>query len=136
MISRFDPFSDIQRLQDQFRRVHQREERPQFVPTVDIFEDAEGIHLRADLAGLKAEDVHVQFENRVLTLSGERKQEHERVAEGYHRIERAYGQFSRSFAVPSSVDGENIQATMREGVLTLMLPKKSPAQARKITVTS
>jgi HSP20 family protein len=118
MLRRFDPFARA----------------AGFTPAVDIFEDKESISVRAELAGLKAEDVHVSVENDVLTLRGERKLEREEQKQGYRRIERAYGSFTRSFALPEIVDGEKIHAEMKDGVLTLRLPKKGEAQPRRVDV--
>lgn len=135
MLNRWDPFAEINRLQDQFRRAADQAERPSFAPAVNIFEDKEGIHLTAEVPGMKPEDVHVDVENRVLTISGERKLEKAEQKDGYHRIERSYGRFTRSFTLPDTVDGEKIVANIRDGVLTVVLPKRAVAQPKKINVT-
>ena len=80
--------------------------------------------MRAELPGARAEDVHVSVDNDILTVRGERKLEQEDKRAGYHRIERSYGSFARSFALPANVDGEHVDAEMRDGVLTVRLPKK------------
>lgn len=135
MLNRWDPFAEINRLQDQFRRnVDAEAHAPTFAPAINIYEDKEGIHLTAEVAGLKPEEVHVNVENRVLTIAGERKLEKADNKDGYHRIERAYGKFTRSFTLPDTVDGEKIAANMKDGVLTVLLPKRAAVQPKKISV--
>ncbi|MBZ0118255.1 MAG: Hsp20/alpha crystallin family protein [Sandaracinaceae bacterium] len=133
MLTRWDPFAEMSRLQDNLNRTW-GEPRMVFQPSVDIFEEPEAIVLKAEVPGMKSEDVHVHVENNVLTLRGERKLEHEEKKEGYHRIERAYGSFSRSFALPKSVDAENIAAELKDGVLTLRLPKRAAPEKRRIEI--
>ena len=136
MLTRFDPFAEMTRLQDHLMRWNQSASQSDFAfrPTVDIFEDEAAIQLKADLAGVKSDDVHIEVENGVLTLRGERKLEHSEKQKGYHRVERAYGAFSRSFALPDTVDGENIDAGFNNGVLTLTIPKRPAAQKKQIKV--
>ena len=138
MLERWNPFAEIQRMQDEAFSRHQGSDRRQlaFAPLVDIFEDKDAIFVKAELPGVKAEDVHIHSENNVLTLSGTRKLEKEDNRDGYHRIERTYGSFSRSFSLPATVDASAIEATLEEGVLTLKLPKRADAQPRKIDVKS
>lgn len=133
MLSRWDPFSEISRLQGDLNRLW-GESRASLNPAVDIFEEDGTIVMKAEVPGLKAEDIHVNVENGVLTLSGERKLENEDEREGYHRIERSYGSFARSFALPKTVDGEAIDASLDAGVLTLRLPKREAAQPKRIEV--
>ena len=138
MLTRFDPFAELNRLQDQMFRWNQTSPSRElgFRPTVDIFEDEAAIKVTAELAGVKPDDVKIEVENNVLTLRGERKLEHEERAEGYHRVERSYGQFSRSFALPDTVDSEKIDAAFKDGVLKLTLPKRPAAQKKEIKVNS
>jgi HSP20 family protein len=105
-----------------------------FAPMVDVFEDDDNIELRAELPGLKPNEVEIDVTDNVLTLSGERKLEHDEEREGYRKIERSYGRFSRSFTLPRNVDTENIKAEMNEGVLSLTLPKREVQKARRIEV--
>lgn len=133
MLSRWDPFSEISRLQGDLNRLW-GESRAGFQPAVDIFEEEGAIVMKAEVPGMKAEDLHVNVENGVLTLSGERKLENEEQREGYHRIERSYGSFTRSFVLPKTVDGESIDASLDGGLLTLRLPKREAAQPRRIEV--
>jgi HSP20 family protein len=135
MLTRWDPFAEINRLQDEFRKMADRNPVPAFTPAINIYEDKEGIHLTAEVPGMKPEEVNVQVENRVLTISGERKLEKEENKDGYHRIERSYGKFARSFTLPDTVDGEKISAAVKDGVLTVLLPKRAAAQSKKINVS-
>jgi HSP20 family protein len=134
MLTRFNPFEEMQRLQDEFFRPWGNAQRSALRPAVDIHEDETSIRVLAELPGLRAEDVSVEVEDNVLTLSGERKLEHEDKREGYHRIERAYGSFSRSFVLPRTVDTQGIEAEMKDGTLHLRLPKRAESQPRRIDV--
>ncbi len=137
MLTRFDPFAEMSRLQDQLFRLNQTPSASAdfaFRPTVDIFEDEASIQLKADLAGVKPDDVQIEVENNVLTVRGERKLEHEEKKKGYHRVERAYGSFSRSFALPDTVDSERIDAAFKDGVLNLTIQKRPAAQKKQIKV--
>jgi HSP20 family protein len=137
LIRRFDPFAEMSRLQDEMGNLFGGDaRRAGFTPAVDIYEDKEGFHVKAELPGLKPEEVHVNVENNMLTLRGERKLEKEDKREGYHRIERAYGSFQRSFVLPNSADAEKVQAEMKDGVLAVLIPKKATAQARRVEVKS
>ena len=138
MIGRFDPFAELSRLQDEMARVGHatRQDRRefQFQPVVDIFEAKDAIVVKAELPGVKAEDVNIHVEKNLLTISGERRLENEENRDGYHRIESAYGAFSRSFALPNHVQSEGIDASLDNGILTLRMPKRAEAQPRKIQV--
>ena len=103
-------------------------------PTCDIYETENEIVVKAELPEVKQEDVKVLIENNVLTIRGERKFSDETGKENYHRLERSYGEFSRSFTLPSTVDTERVGAELKNGVLTLTLPKKAEAQPRQIKV--
>lgn len=133
MLAHWDPFNEISRLHDRyFGAGYDRDFA--FRPAVDIYEDEGGIHVKAELAGVKPEDVKVSVENRILTISGERKFENEDKRDGYHRVERAYGSFSRSFVLPTEVKAEEIDAKMDSGVLTVSLPRRPEAKRREIAV--
>ena len=105
-----------------------------WAPVVDIEEDAEAITLHAELPGINKEDINVKVEDRVLTISGERKFEHEEKRDHYQRIERAYGKFSRSFSLNKLVDTNKILATYKDGVLTIRLPKAEEVKPKQISV--
>jgi HSP20 family protein len=134
-LSRWDPFGEMQRLTDQmFRPLFGGEERRAFTPAVDIYEDNDAITVRAELAGVKPEDVSISVENNLLTLSGERRLERKEEREGYHRIECEYGSFTRSFVLPESVNADEVEADMTEGILTLRIPKKPEVHPKRIPV--
>jgi len=137
-LNRWDPFSEIARLQDEVSRQFLSNERRTagFVPPVDIYEEKDAIYVKTELPGVKAEDVQLNVENNVLTLTGERKLSNEDKREGYHRIERSYGRFTRSFVLPNNVATDQVAADMSEGVLTVKIPKKAEAQPKRIAVTS
>jgi HSP20 family protein len=114
----------------------EREEltRTVWSPSVDIYEEPETIVIEADLPGMSKEHVSVNLENNVLTIQGERKLEHEEKRDNYHRIERAYGSFTRSFTIPSNVNTERIEAEFKDGVLRIQLPKREEAKPKQVTV--
>ncbi len=139
MMTRWEPFRDLARLQDEMSRMFDDRlfrtgESVGWTPACDIYEDEEGVALRFELAGVDPKDVDVGFENGVLTVKGERKLEKEDKRENYHRVERSYGTFTRSFTLPGSVDAEKIKAETKNGVLTVTLPKKAEAKLRAIQV--
>lgn len=103
-------------------------------PACDVFEDREAIKIVAEVPGVKAEDVKLSLENNLLTIRGEKKQQAEERTERVHRYERSYGAFERTFALPSTVDAERIQADYEAGVLTVTVPKVERAKPREIPV--
>ncbi len=140
MLTRFDPFRDLARMQEEMGRlfddrlVTRTGESMGWTPKVDIYEDEEGVSLRFELAGVEPKDVDIRFENGVLTLRGERKLEKEDTKDNYHRVELSYGTFTRSFSLPGSIDAERIHAESKNGVLSVLLPKKAEAKPRSIQV--
>jgi HSP20 family protein len=125
----------MQRLTDQmFRAWGAPAERQGFAPAVDIFEDDDAITVRAELPGVNPEDVRIEVDNNVLTISGERKLEREEQREGYHRIESSYGVFTRSFALPESVDPTKVEAEIDQGILTVRIAKKPEVAPKRIQV--
>jgi HSP20 family protein len=140
-LTRFDPFRDLAILQDRMNRLFTdygaREEGAlsAWAPAVDIFEnEKKELVLKVELPDVKREDVAVTVENNTLSLSGERKFDGEVKKEHYHRIERAYGSFSRSFSLPTTVDTTKIAAEFKNGVLTVRLPFREEAKPRSINV--
>ena len=141
-ITRYDPFRDLFRLQDQLFKTFGEAYAPReesgltaaWTPAVDVFEDADSITLKVELPEVDAKDVDIQVEANQLTIRGERKLEKAEEREGYHRIERTYGAFSRSFTLPSTVDAEHISAESRDGVLRIVLPKRAETKPRQIKV--
>jgi HSP20 family protein len=107
-----------------------------WAPAVDILETDREMTIKAELPGVEAKDIYVSLDNNVLTLRGERKTEKEITKENYHRMERAFGSFYRSFAIPAFLDVENARAEFRNGLLTISLPKKDSAKGRSIEVNA
>src|SRR6202167_3496402 len=122
-ITHTDPLANLRFFEDAFTRLlsEPRAGRP-WSPAVDIFETENELVLKADVPAVALQDIDVHVENQTLTLSGERKFVSEDNSKGFHRIERSYGQFSRSFSVPSTVDAEKVSAEYHNGVLTVKLP--------------
>jgi HSP20 family protein len=138
MLSVWDPFADLNRVQREFEKSYfgPRTRSADFAPPVDVHEDPERLLLRAELPGVKREDIEVSIDANVLTLKGERKLEREEEGRRYHRIERSYGTFVRQFQLPSNVDSTKIDAQLTDGVLTIALNKKQELKPRKIDVKS
>jgi HSP20 family protein len=134
-LTHFDPLTNIRLFEDAFTRFlsEPTTNRP-WTPAVDIYETENELVLKADLPEVSLKDIDVRVENQTLTIAGERKFEHEESKKGFHRIERSYGNFVRSFAVPSTFDTDKIGAEFHNGVLTVMLPKKEAAKPRQVKV--
>ena len=140
----WDPFSELSTLQGRMNRLFEETlpstrkdedlDRSVFYPAVDINEGDKAITLKADLPGIKKEDVHIDVNDGVITLRGERKFEKEDKKENYHRIERSYGSFHRSFTLPSTVDIGAIKAKYKDGILEVTLPKTEEAKPKSIPV--
>ena len=105
-----------------------------WVPTVDISETKGDLIVVADLPGLKRDDVSIHIENNVLTLKGEKKREEEKEGTNYYRVERCSGKFTRSFALPNTVDANKVKATFKDGVLTVTLAKTEVAKGKQIPI--
>ncbi len=142
-IVRYNPLNELRAMQEQMNRLldlawnrQQGEEMREGVwqPQVDIYEDAEAVVIKAELPGMEEKDIEVKIENSTLILKGERKHDQEIQKENYHRIERFYGTFQRSFSLPHTVDQEKIKASCDKGVLTITLPKKEDTKPKQIKV--
>ena len=143
-IVRYDPFRDLRTLQEEVNRLFSTnltggfgEEgigRGAWNPSVDIYENKDQIVLEAELPGMTREDFDLAIENNVITLRGERRFEKKDDTDNYHRVERAYGSFTRSFTLPNTVSGEGANADYRNGVLRVTLPKREETKARRIEV--
>jgi len=107
----------------------------EFVPRFDIKETKNNYVLKADLPGVRDEDVQVSLNGNLLAVSGKREEEHRDEGEQYYAVERSYGTFSRSFALPDGIDGDNISADLKGGVLTIQIPKRPEAQPKKISLS-
>ena len=130
-----DPFSGLRLFEDAVTRLmsEPRTSRP-WSPAVDILETENELVVKADLPDVERENIDVRVENQTLSIKGERRFEEDASAQGYHRSERSYGSFVRSFAVPNSVDTEKVSADYNNGVLTVKLPKKEAAKPKQIRV--
>ncbi len=109
--------------------------RRRWIPAMDVVQTEDHFVLRADLPGLSESDVNIEVDDNVLTVSGERKSEHEQKGEGYYRVERAFGSFSRSLTLPEGVDADGIQADFTNGVLEVRIPKPEQHKPRKVQIS-
>jgi HSP20 family protein len=130
-----DPFQGLRLFEDAVTRLMSEPSasRP-WSPAVDIVETEDGLILKADVPDVKIEDIDIRVENNTLAIRGHRKFEKDEKLKGYHRIERSYGEFVRSFALPSTVDTEKVTADYKNGVLAISLPKKETAKLRQVKV--
>jgi HSP20 family protein len=105
-----------------------------WAPPVDIYENGDNLVLKAELPGLSPEDVEIRVQDNTLYLKGERKFEKEVEEQSYHRVERSYGTFTRTFSLPNSIDADKVAANYKDGVLTLTMPKKEEAKPKTIKI--
>jgi HSP20 family protein len=130
-----EPFSrEIDRVFDAF--FGQTDQARRWVPPMDLVEAEDHFVLRADLPGLGEGDVNIEVQDGTLTISGERKSEHEQREKGWYRIERAFGSFNRSLTLPDGVDPDGIAASFSDGVLELRIPKPEERKPRRISISS
>ncbi len=144
-IVRYDPFRDLRTLQEEVNRLFSTNltrafddegiGRGAWAPSVDIYENKDQIVLEAELPGMNQEDFDLSIENNVITLRGERKFEKTEESDNYHRVERSYGSFTRSFTLPQTVSAESATAEYNNGVLRVTLPKREETKARRIQVS-
>ncbi len=130
-----DPFTGLRLFEDAMTRMmsEPRTSRP-WSPATDVIETENELVLKSDLPDVDLKDIDVQVENQTLTLKGHRHFERESNNKGFHRIERSYGSFVRSFTVPNTVDTEKIAADYKNGVLTVRIPKKEAAKPRQVKI--
>jgi HSP20 family protein len=147
-IVRWEPFRELSSLQTEMNRLFNTAfgDAPnggtggtggaarRWLPAMDLLETDDAFVLRADLPGMTESDVNIELEDNVLTVSGERKAEHEDKREGYYRVERAFGTFSRSLTLPKGVDPEGVTASFERGVLEVRVPKPEQRKPRKIAI--
>jgi HSP20 family protein len=147
-IVRWEPFRDLLSLQDRMNRLFDESYRGgrtgtnadewalggSWAPAVDIYEQDGNIVMKAELPGVDPKAVDIRLENNTLTLRGERALDKEVKQDNYHRVERSYGAFSRSFTLPTVVDQGSIKAEYKDGVLKLTLPKREEAKPRQIQI--
>ena len=139
---RLNPFSEMRRLQDEMSRLFDpgfpfengELASANWIPAVDIEETSETLRVIAELPGMRREDIQIEFENGMLTIRGQRSRAEEKKETNFHRVERSFGSFSRSFRLPATVDAEKISATYEDGVLKLEMPKREESKARRIEI--
>ena len=141
MLSRLDPFTDLLRAQSHFNRLFDdafsrvdASRGAGWLPPIDVYEDDERLLFKVDLPGVRKDDVSVHVDSNVLTIEGSRNLERDEKRDGYHRLERAYGKFSRKFALPESVSTDDVEAELKDGVLEVVLAKKKEAKPRTIEI--
>ena len=134
-LTHFDPLANMRLFEDAFTRLwnEPNDNRP-WTPAVDIYETENELVLKADLPEVSLKDIDVRVENQTLTIAGERKFEKDEAQKGFHRIERSYGKFVRSFAIPNAFNTDSISAEFHNGVLSVTLPKKEAAKPRQVKV--
>jgi HSP20 family protein len=143
-IVRFEPFSNLMTAQREFDRFFKEAFNPHYgegelstrtwAPPVDIYETENDIVLKAELPGVDPKDVEVKVEDNTLYMKGERRFEKEVKNESYHRVERSYGSFARSFSLPNSISTDKVKAEFKDGLLTLTLPKREEAKPRTVKI--
>jgi HSP20 family protein len=143
-IVRWEPLREINSLQSEMNRLFNTVfDTPsngsgnvlrRWMPAMDLVESGDHFVLRADLPGMSEDDVNIEFEDGTLTVSGERKAEHEESKEGFHRVERSFGAFSRSLTLPQGIDPEAVTAKFDRGVLEIRIPKPEQRKPRKIAI--
>jgi HSP20 family protein len=141
---RWEPARELQTIQHEMNRLFgtyfdgsgngENAERRRWVPAMDLVEEGDHFVLRADLPGVSENEVNVELEDHVLTISGERKSEDEERKEGYYRLERASGRFSRSLTLPEGIDPEGVEAKFDNGVLTVRIPKPQERKPRRVAI--
>ena len=134
-LTHYDPLASFRQFEDALTHffTEPQSNRP-WSPLVDIYETDNELVLKADVPDVDLKDIDVRVENQTLTIAGERKFEKNDSGKGYHRIERSYGNFQRSFAVPNTFDTEHVSASYKNGVLSVTLPKREAAKPRQIKI--
>ena len=143
-IVRWEPFRDLMATQRDFDRLFREAFSPAlgegevstrtWAPPVDIYENGDSLVLKAEVPGINPDDVEIRLEDNHLYLKGERKFEKEVKEQNYHRVERSYGTFTRTFTLPNTIDSDKVSANYKDGVLTLTMPKKEEAKPKTIKI--
>jgi HSP20 family protein len=142
VVTRWNPYRELNALQSRMNRLFEaqyggREESltsTSFVPPVDVYEDEQSIQLKLEVPGIDEKDLDLTVENNTLTVTGERKFEKGEKEQNFHRVERRYGSFTRSFTLPTTVNTEDIKADYEQGVLKIRLAKRTEAKPKQIKV--
>jgi len=136
-IIRWDPFREMTSLQNRFDRLFESAldgRQESWLPAVDVFDTEAAVVLKAELPGMRPDDIHIEVEDNVLTIKGERTFEEKVDGERYYRIERRFGSFQRSLALPQGVKADEVQATYEDGILEVRVPKAEQEKPRRIEV--
>lgn len=142
-IVKYNPFRDLRAMQEQMNRLLDMawnreggEELREGIwqPPVDIYEDENSVVIKAEVPGVDQKEIDIRIEDNTLTIRGERKHSQEVKKENYHRVERYYGSFQRSFSLPHTINQEKVKATCEQGVLTITLPKREEKKPKQISV--
>ena len=136
-VVRWDPFREMMNVQDEINRAFGSfigERKTSWLPSIDVYDDKEEVVLKADLPGVKPDDVDVEIDENVLTVRGQRAADHETNPERFYRIERPTGAFERSIALPQGVRSENVEAAFADGILTVRVPKAEEAKPKRIQI--
>ena len=154
MLTRWEPFGSIRRRGNLFNDLnsiqqemnhlfdeffgerHSELAQGNWIPVVDVSESDTNLVVRAELPGMTEDDIDLNLQDNVLTLTGEKKQELDKQKENFHRVERSYGSFSRSFTLPGTLKLDEVTATFKEGILEISLPKSEEAKPKKIEIAS
>ena len=140
---RWDPTREIDSLQGNMNQLFDRffegragngSSMRRWIPAMDLIETDDNLVLRADLPGLSQDDLDIEIKDGVLTISGERRAEHEEKGEGFHRVERSFGSFSRSLSLPEAVDPEQVAADFKDGVLEVRIPKPEETKPTRVAI--
>jgi HSP20 family protein len=131
LLTRFDPFKQMRDLERSFYNYPSNEGVSGFVPVVNTREGESAFHIDVDIPGVKKDDIKVDVEKDILTISGERKTKDEVKEEDYYKVETSFGKFSRSFTLPDNADVENIEARSTDGVLEVIVPKLDESRNKK-----
>jgi len=136
MITRIDPFRELASFFENFAEGSGKDQLTAgtFVPPVDVYDDEHNLILKLEVPGVNEEDLNVSVENDTLTIQGERKFEKEEKEENFHRIERRYGSFTRTFKLPNTVDSDKVEASYEKGILKITLAKRAEAKPKQIKV--
>ena len=144
-IVRWTPLRELSTMQERMNKLFEEAMNPpgrseegfavaSWAPAVDIYETDKEIIMKAELPGMQEKDIQIKVEDNILVVAGERQMEKEVKEENYHRIERSYGSFSRSFTLPQTVDRDQIKAAYKDGVLKVTLPKKEEVKPKKVEI--
>jgi HSP20 family protein len=140
---RWEPVRELDSLQSDMNRLFDRffgstsgngPTQRRWIPAMDIAETDDSVVLRSDLPGVKEDDVQIEVKDGVLTVSGERRDEHEEKGEDFHRVERSFGRFSRSLSLPDGVDPDKVEANFDNGVLEVRIPKPEETQPTRVEI--